>query len=87
MTEDERVKNAFSRNDWSETKHADSLVICKVISDFVKGFEKWAKIIPCVSIFGSARMRVDDTYYKMPEEEEAEVIDTFNKKYMLSPNF
>jgi predicted Rossmann-fold nucleotide-binding protein len=38
------------------------------MSEMVEGFEKLAKIGPCVSIFGSARTRPDNKYYLMAEE-------------------
>jgi len=37
----------------------------KVMAELVEGFEKLNKIGPCVSIFGSARTRVGDTYYEL----------------------
>ncbi|HTF06203.1 MAG TPA: TIGR00730 family Rossman fold protein, partial [Bacteroidia bacterium] len=38
------------------------------MSEFVEGFEKMTKIGPCVSIFGSARTKPDNPYYKLAEE-------------------
>jgi uncharacterized protein (TIGR00730 family) len=38
------------------------------MSEFVEGFEKLAKIGPCVTIFGSARTKPDHPYYKTAEE-------------------
>lgn len=37
----------------------------KVISEFVDGFERLNVIGPCVSIFGSARTKPDNPYYKI----------------------
>lgn len=74
MTEDERIRNAFIEKDWSEIKSADSWVIFKVISEFVEGFEKLAKIGPCVSIFGSARTEEDNEFYKIAEEIAAKLV-------------
>jgi uncharacterized protein (TIGR00730 family) len=42
--------------------------VFKVMAEFVEGFEKLAKIGPCVSIFGSARTKPDNIYYKMTTE-------------------
>ena len=68
LTEDEkRIIRAFEEKDWNEIKSYDSWVIFKVMSEFVEGFEKLAKIGPCVTIFGSARTRNDHKYYKMAE--------------------
>ena len=38
------------------------------MSEFVEGFEKMAKIGPCVSVFGSARTKADNKYYKLAAE-------------------
>jgi hypothetical protein len=38
------------------------------MSEFVEGYEKLSKIGPCVSIFGSARNKPEDPYYKLAEE-------------------
>ena len=37
------------------------------MAEFVEGFERLGKIGPCVSIFGSARTKPEDTYYKLAE--------------------
>lgn len=66
--EDQRIREAFKDKDWAEIKSSDSWVIFKVMSEFVEGFEKLAKIGPCVTIFGSARVKPSHPYYKMAEE-------------------
>ena len=63
-----RIRNAFKDKDWSEIKSADSWVIFKVVAEFVEGFEKLAKIGPCVTIFGSARTKSNSPHYKTAEE-------------------
>ena len=35
---------------------------------FVEGYEKLSAIGPCISIFGSARTKPEDKYYKLAEE-------------------
>ncbi|HEY7086707.1 MAG TPA: TIGR00730 family Rossman fold protein [Tepidisphaeraceae bacterium] len=42
--------------------------IFRIMSEFVEGFEEMASIGPAVSIFGSARTRPDDPYYKAAEQ-------------------
>ena len=75
LTPDEqRIKDAFQDHDWNEIKTADSWVIFKVMAEFVEGFDKLAKIGPCVSIFGSARTQPDNPYYKMTEEIAAKLV-------------
>jgi hypothetical protein len=68
LEEEHRIRKAFKDKDWAEIKSSDSWVIFKVMSEFVEGFEKLAKIGPCVTIFGSARTQPQNTYYKIAEE-------------------
>ncbi|GAA5041748.1 cytokinin riboside 5'-monophosphate phosphoribohydrolase [Marivirga lumbricoides] len=69
-----KIRNAFKDRDWNEIKSSDSWAIFKIMSEFVDGFEKLAKIGPCVSIFGSARTKPDNKYYKMAEEVAAKLV-------------
>lgn len=66
--EEQKIRQAFADKDWAEIKSSDSWVIFKVMSEFVEGFEKLAKIGPCVTIFGSARTKPTHPHYKMAEE-------------------
>ena len=66
--EEEKIKRAFQNKDWNEIKSEDSWVIFQVMAEFVEGFDKLGKIGPCVSIFGSARTKPDNIYYKQAEE-------------------
>lgn len=69
MTEnDDKIKSAFQNRDWNEIQTSDSWTIFKVISEFVEGFEKLSRIGPCVSIFGSARTKPDNPYFKLAED-------------------
>src|SRR5690554_5919417 len=66
--EEDRIRRAFKEKDWSEIKSADSWAIFKIMAEFVDGFEKLAKIGPCVSIFGSARTPQDHPSYQLAED-------------------
>ena len=66
--EKERIKRAFKQKDWHDIKTEDSWHILKVMSEMVEGFDTMAKIGPCVSIFGSARTKPEEKYYKLTEE-------------------
>jgi len=72
--DEQRIRKAFQDRDWNEIKSADSWVIFKVMAEFVMGFDKLAKIGPCVSIFGSARTKSDNIYYQMAEEIAAKLV-------------
>jgi len=50
---------------WNEIRTNDSWALFKIMGEFVNGFEKMSEIGPCVSIFGSARTKEDDPYYKL----------------------
>jgi hypothetical protein len=57
-----------ARKDWSQIKTNDSWAIFKIMSEFVEGYERMSKIGPSVSIFGSARTKPDNKYYKIGED-------------------
>ncbi len=67
-TSEDKIKKAFKKKNWSEIKTSDSWKIFKIMSEFVEGFEKLARIGPCVSIFGSARTEPGTKFYKLAEE-------------------
>ena len=67
-TDEKRIRKAFKEKNWNAIKTSDSWQIFKIMSEFVEGFETMAKIGPCVSIFGSARTKPDNKYYKQAEE-------------------
>ena len=69
MTVDEsKIREAFEEKNWTEIKSQDSWSVFKIMSEFVTGYETLSKIGPCVAIFGSARTKPDNKYYKMAEE-------------------
>lgn len=72
--QEEKILKAFKDRDWNEIKSSDSWAIFKVMSEFVEGFEKLAKIGPCVTIFGSARTKHDEKYYQMAEQIAAKLV-------------
>lgn len=53
------------KKNWNEIKTNDSWAIFKIMGEFVNGFERMSSIGPCVTIFGSARTKPDDKYYKL----------------------
>ena len=57
-----------ARKDWTQIKTNDSWAIFKIMSEFVEGYERMSKIGPSVSIFGSARTKPDNKYYKIGQE-------------------
>lgn len=53
---------------WNEIKANDSWALFKIMSEFVHGYERMSEIGPCVSVFGSARLKPDNKYYKLATE-------------------
>ena len=49
---------------WTEIKGENAWTMFKVQAEFVDGFERLNKIGPCVSIYGSARTKPEEKYYK-----------------------
>ena len=66
--EEDKIRKAMAAKDWNDIKASDSWQIFKIMSEFVEGFEKMSRIGPCVSIFGSARTKETNPYYKLAEE-------------------
>lgn len=62
------IKDAFEQKTWQEIHITDSWRVFKIISELVEGFEKLARIGPCVSVFGSARTHYNDKYYRLAED-------------------
>ena len=62
--EEEIIRRSFRRKWWNDVKTTSSWSVFKIMSEFVQSFEKLAEVGPCVAIFGSARTKPDDKYYK-----------------------
>lgn len=65
--EDRKIIEKFQHKTWNEIKTNDTWAIFKIMAEFVNGYEKLSKIGPCVSIFGSARTKPEQKYYKLAE--------------------
>lgn len=63
-----KITSQLDAKNWSEIKSNDSWAIFKIMAEFVNGYEKLAKIGPCVSIFGSARTKPEHERYKQAQE-------------------
>lgn len=48
--------------------------IFRIMAEFVEGFEELATVGPAVSIFGSARLKPDNPYYKLAEDTAFEIV-------------
>jgi uncharacterized protein (TIGR00730 family) len=55
----------MSKQKWDYDKKAeDAWQVLRIQGEFIKGFDELSEMIPCISIFGSARTSKDDKYYK-----------------------
>jgi uncharacterized protein (TIGR00730 family) len=57
------------------TSQADLWSIFKIMGEFVDGYDRMLKIGPCVSIFGSARLKPDNKYYQMATDLASKLTD------------
>ncbi len=67
-SEDRKIIEKLKNKTWNEIKTNDSWAIFKIMSEFVEGYEKLSRIGPCVSVYGSARTKPEDQYYKLAED-------------------
>jgi len=69
------MRKEQNHKSWNEIKSNDSWAIFKIMGEFVNGYEKLSKIGPCVSIFGSARTKSNDKYYKLAEKVAVKIVN------------
>ncbi len=67
-SEKKRIEKAFANKNWPEIASSNSWSIFKIMAEFVDGYEKLARIGPCVSVFGSARTQPDNPHYDLAVE-------------------
>lgn len=60
---------------WNEIKTNDSWALFKIMSEFVHGYERMSEIGPCVSVFGSARMKPGDKYYELTVRVSEKIVE------------
>ena len=68
MNEEDKIREAIKEKDWNVVMTTDSWSVFKIMAELVEGFEKLARIGPCVTVFGSARSAKNSHYYKLAEE-------------------
>jgi hypothetical protein len=59
--------------DMTDSPVKDLWRIFRVMAEFTEGFEELASVGPAVSIFGSARSKPNDPYYKLAEQTASEL--------------
>ena len=53
-----------AKKSWKKSSQQKTWSVFKIMSEFVEGFEKLSDVGPCISIFGSARTKKSNPYYK-----------------------
>ncbi|MBP5724004.1 MAG: TIGR00730 family Rossman fold protein [Bacteroidales bacterium] len=66
--EEKKVTKKVNPKNWQNIKAENTWEIFKYMAEFVEGFETLTKIGPCVSIFGSARTKPTNKYYKLAKD-------------------
>jgi len=67
-TQDEQLLESPGPDEFT---HTDTWRVFRIMGEFVEGFDELATLTRGISIFGSARTRVDDPYYRAAEETAA----------------
>jgi len=73
--EEHRKKKAYKDRSWSQINASNSWAIFRIMSEFVEAYEKMNRIGPCISIFGSARTKPGNKYYKTTEKLAARLVE------------
>ncbi|MEN9449076.1 MAG: hypothetical protein RJA25_2366 [Bacteroidota bacterium] len=63
--EDFKKKRPFKQRNWTQVNASNSWSMFRIMSEFVDAYDKMDKIGPCISIFGSARTKPENPYYKL----------------------
>jgi uncharacterized protein (TIGR00730 family) len=62
-------------NDWQTKAIRDTWRVFQIMSEFVEGFQTMSQVGPCVSIFGSARLKPDHPYYLAAESVAKKLVE------------
>lgn len=60
---------------YSVDNSKDLWSVFRIMGEFVEGYDKMLKIGPCVSIFGSARLKPENPYYAMAVELSSQITE------------
>jgi uncharacterized protein (TIGR00730 family) len=66
--EDHELLNIPPRTKGEDFTTTDPWRALRILGEFVEGFEALSRVIPCVAIFGSARLPEDNPWYKAAQE-------------------
>ena len=63
--DDFKKKRPYKSRNWTQVNASNSWSMFRIMSEFVEAYDKMDKIGPCISIFGSARTKPENKYYKL----------------------
>ncbi|WP_194852109.1 LOG family protein [Nonlabens antarcticus] len=69
------MRKQIREKGWNDLKTNDSWATFKILSEFVMGYERMSRIGPCVSIFGSARLKPGSKYYELAVEVAEKIVE------------
>ncbi|WP_435299564.1 TIGR00730 family Rossman fold protein [Timonella sp. A28] len=72
QTSDQRLLGKSQSSDWV---HDDPWRVLRIQSEFVEGFGALAELGPAISVFGSARTKIDHPDYQLAEEAARRIVD------------
>lgn len=71
----EKIEKPHKTVEDLENSQADLWRLFRIMGEFVEGFETMAKIPPSVIVFGSARTKPEDKYYKLTVEVSKKLVE------------
>ncbi|MBN8587963.1 MAG: TIGR00730 family Rossman fold protein [Rhodothermia bacterium] len=63
-------------DDWQTKSIQDTWRIFRIMSEFVEGFQTMGSLGPCVTVFGSARLKEDHPYYQQTVEIARKLVES-----------
>jgi uncharacterized protein (TIGR00730 family) len=60
-----KKKRPYKSRNWTQVNASNSWSMFRIMSEFVEAYDKMDKIGPSISIFGSARTKPENKYYKL----------------------
>jgi uncharacterized protein (TIGR00730 family) len=70
------MRKEINEKGWNDLKTNDSWATFKILSEFVMGYERMSRIGPCISIFGSARLKPENKYYQLAADIATKIVES-----------
>ena len=66
----------MKKQSWVHDRATDAWQALRIHGEFIKGFDELLEIGPCISVFGSARTKEDNNFYKLACELGSYVVES-----------